>query len=214
MAEHMHRIAALMPILILVVGLAGCGAPKPINYYSLQIPAAPSTSKPTYSIDVAVGRITGPSLLQASPIVYKTGTNQIGTYKYHRWQDPPVELVQAKLISLLRSSGGYQSVTSTTTTGADYVIRGRLHEFSEVDGEGIGALITMEFELYERRSAKVLWSHFYTQLEPAQGKAVSGVAQAIDRNLDRGLREVMTELGQYFAANPSKTALLGGSARE
>src|SRR4026207_896071 len=120
MAEHMHRIAALMPILILVVGLAGCGAPKPINYYPLQIPAAPSTSKPTYSIDVAVGRITGPSLLQASPIVYKTGTNQIGTYKYHRWQDPPVELVQAKLISLLRSSGGYQSVTSTTTTGADY----------------------------------------------------------------------------------------------
>jgi ABC-type uncharacterized transport system auxiliary subunit len=201
----MHRIAVLIPPAVLAMGLAGCGAPKPINYYGLQTPAAPSSASPTYAIDVAVGRITAPSLLESSPIVYRTGTNQLGTYKYHRWQDPPVDLVQARLVSMLRSSGGYQSVTSSNS-GAEYIIRGRLHEFAEVDGEGISGLVTMEFELCERKTSKVLWSHFYTQLEPAQGKAVSGVAQAIDRNLDRGLREFMTGMGQYFAAHPPKAS--------
>ena len=31
---------------------------------------------------------------------------------------------------------------------------------------------------------------------------VPAVVQALDRNLDRGLKEVVTALGQYFVANP------------
>src|SRR4051812_11259709 len=99
----MTRITVLIPIALVAAGLTGCGAPKPINYYAIHIPAAPTPSASSYPIDVVVGRITASSLLEASPIVYRTGTNQIGTYKYHRWQDPPVELVQTKLVTLLRS---------------------------------------------------------------------------------------------------------------
>jgi ABC-type uncharacterized transport system auxiliary subunit len=200
----MHRITVSIPMALLVVGLAGCGAPKPIKYYSLATPAAPSSIRPTYPVDVVVGRITGPSLLEVAPIVYRTGTNQIGTYQYHRWQDPPVELVRNKLVSLLRGSGAYQSVTSSTVSDTEFVIRGRLHDFAEVDGDTITGLVTIELELYNRRTAKILWSHFYTQTEPVEGKEVSAVAQAIDRNLDRGLREFMAGLVQYFAANPPK----------
>lgn len=200
----MTRIIVPISIALATIGLTGCGAPKPINYYAIQIPAAPTPSVSRYPIDVVVGRITASSLLEASAIVYRTGTNQIGTYKYHRWQDPPVELVQTKLLSLLRSSGGYRSVSSSTTPESEFLIRGRLHDFAEVDGESIGGLVTMEFELYDRKAAKILWSHFYTRLEPVQGKRVSEVAQAIDRNLDGGLREVMAGLGSYFAANPPR----------
>jgi ABC-type uncharacterized transport system auxiliary subunit len=39
-------------------------------------------------------------------------------------------------------------------------------------------------------------------MEPAQGKEVSQVVQALDRNLDRGLKEIVAGLSQYFAANP------------
>ena len=198
----MTRMMVLIPIALAAAGLSGCGAPKPIIYYAIQIPAAPTPNASNYPIDVVIARITASSLLEASPIVYRTGTNQIGTYKYHRWQDPPVELVQTKLLSLLRSSGGYRSVSTSTTPESEFLIRGRLHDFAEVDGESISGLVTMEFELYDRKTARVLWSHFYTQLEPVQGKRVSEVTQAIDRNLDRGLREVMAGLGQYFAANP------------
>ena len=199
---------------LLSLGLAGCGAPKPIKYYAIQIPAAPNSHNPSVAVDLRVSRITGPSLLESSPIVYRTGTNQIGTYKYHRWQDPPVDLVQAKLTAMLRNSGTYQSVSDSGTSDADFVIRGRLHDFTEVDADTISGLVTMEFELYNRRTAKILWSHFYTQSEPVQGKDVSGVAQAIDRNLDHGLKEVMAGLEQYFAANPpTKSDLASGTLR-
>ena len=211
----MHQMVnKLIPLGLLTLGLAGCGSPKPIKYYAIQIPAAPNSNIPAHAIDVRVGRISGPTLLASSPIVYRTGANQIGTYKYHRWQDPPVDLVQVKLTSLLRNSGAYQSVTDSGTSDAEFVIRGRLHDFTEVDAETISGLVTMEFELYNRKTAKILWSHFYSQSEPVQGKDVSNVAQALDHNLDRGLKEVMAGLGQYFAANPPKKSdVVSGSLR-
>jgi ABC-type uncharacterized transport system auxiliary subunit len=106
---------------------------------------------------------------------------------------------------MLRNSGGYQSVgVSGGGSDAEFAIRGKLHEFAEVDSDSISSLVTMEFELYNRKTARVLWSHFYSQVEPVQGKEVSGVVQALDRNLDRGLQEVVIGLGQYFAAHPPK----------
>jgi len=199
----MHRSIRFVPAALLAVGLAGCGSPKPIQYYAVQIPAAPTPAAHTYPVDVLVGRISGPTVLESAPIVYRTGATALGTYQYHRWVDPPVDMVKAKLLRLLRSSGEYRSVGDVESpTGGDLVVRGRLYEFNEVDGESISALVTMEFELYNRKTAKILWSHFYSQTEPAQGKEVTEVVQALDRNLDRGLKEVIAGLGQYFAANP------------
>jgi len=186
----------------------GCGSPRPIKYYSVQIPASPAPSNPSYPIDILVGRIAGPDILEASSIVYKTGTNEMGTYQYHRWTQAPVEMVQEKLICFLRKSGDYQSVSGVTgTTGVGLMVRGRLYEFTEVDGDSINGLVTMEFDLYDRKAAKVLWSHFYSQTEPVHGKTVPMVVQAIDRNLDRGLKEVATGLGKYFADHPQARTL-------
>ena len=186
-----------------ITGLLGCGTPRPIMYYQVQIPATPTPSGYTYPLDILVGRITGSDLLEATPIVYRTKGNQIGTYQYHRWSDTPVQMVQEKLVRLLRTTGEYQSVGETgRTAGGDMVVRGRLYEFTEVDADRISALVSMEIELFNRRTAKILWSHFYTASEPVEGKEVPAVAQALDRNLDRGLREVVTGLSQYFSANP------------
>ena len=198
----MHQ-AMLILIAPAILGLSGCGAPRPIAYYGLQIPAAPSPSTYTWPIEVVVGRISGTDLLEASPIVYKTGRNQIGTYQYHRWTEAPVDMVQEKLIRLLRTTGDYQSISGLgSASGGELVVRGRLYDFAEVDGESITGVVSMEFELYNRRTAKIVWSHFYSQTEPVEAKQVPAVVQALDRNLDRGLKEVVAGLGRYFAANP------------
>jgi ABC-type uncharacterized transport system auxiliary subunit len=204
----MYRVILIALISLAVWGLAGCGSPKPIKYYAVQIPAVPAPSAHTYPVDLVVARLSGPDLLEASPIVYKTGTNQIGTYTYHRWTEPPTDMVQQKLIRLLRNSGEFQSVTGAESgNGAGrapggLVLRGRLHDFAEVDGAAISGLVTMEFELYNRTSNKIVWMHFYSQTEPVQTKAVPAVVEALDRNLDRGLNEIVAELRKYFAANP------------
>lgn len=185
-----------------VFGLGACGSPRPIMYYGLQIPPTPTPTAHTYPIDIVVGRVAGTDLLESSPIVYKTSRNQTGTYTYHRWTEAPVQLVQAKLIRMLRTSGEYQSVTGLGG-GGDLVVRGRLYDFAEVDGEGIAGLVSMEFELFNRKTGEALWSHFYSQTEPVESKKVPAVVQALDHNVDRGLKEVVAGLGQYFAAHPS-----------
>ncbi|HTS26169.1 MAG TPA: ABC-type transport auxiliary lipoprotein family protein [Bryobacteraceae bacterium] len=204
----MHRAFLTISISMIGWGLAGCGSPKPVKYYTLQIPAAPASSVHNSAIDLVVSRVSGSDLLEASPIVYKMGTHEIGTYSYHHWTGAPTEMVQEKLIRLLRRSGEFRSVvgseskTGGTAKGDGLVLRGRLYEFSEVDGDSVQGLVTMEFELYNQSSSKVVWTHFYSQSEPVTTKAVTAVVQAIDHNLDRGLNEVVDELNKYLTANP------------
>lgn len=204
--DLISQISRFFPLAPVILGLCGCASPRPINYYDLQIPAAPTPAGHTYPVGVVVGRIQGSDLLEASPIVYKTRRNQMGTYAYHRWSDAPVQLLQEKLVRMLRTSGEYQSVTrSGDPSSGDLLIRGRLYDFTEVDGDSVSGLVSMEIELFNRKTAKILWTHFYTGTEPVPGKKVQvpEVAQALDRNLDRGLTEVVTGLSRYFASQQS-----------
>lgn len=204
----MHRASLILSISLAFLGLAGCGSPKPIKYYTVQIPTAPSPSNHNYTVDLVVARITGSELLTATPIIYRTGTHEVGTYAYHRWTGAPTEMVQDKLIRLLRKSEEFRTVTgSESTTGAGsktdaLVLRGKLYDFSEIDGAEMQGQVTMEFELYSRAASRVVWTHFYSQPEPVKSKAVAAVVEALDHNLDRGLNEVAAELSKYLAANP------------
>jgi ABC-type uncharacterized transport system auxiliary subunit len=199
----MHRMARLVFISALSLSLNGCAKSKPIHYYTVGLPVAPTLSTSAHPLALLVGTIGGAYIYRDTPIVYRIGTNEIGAYQYSRWAEPPVELVKDKLIRILSASGDYQSVTSLgSNSNGQFVIRGRLYEFAEVDGANITGLVSMEFELYDRKSGKTLWSHFYSRSEPVQSKDISAVVTALDTNLDRGLKEVAAGLSQYFSANP------------
>jgi ABC-type uncharacterized transport system auxiliary subunit len=190
-------------ISLVALGLSGCGSSKRINYYTVQMPVAPTRSAGVFPVSLLVGNIAGPSIYRDSPIAYRVGTNEIGVYQYSRWVDPPLDMVKVKLLRILNESGDYQSVAGLASgTGGQYIVRGRLYNFDEVDGASINGQVSMEFELYERKSGKVVWRHFYSQSEPAQGKDIAAVVTALDTNLDRGLKEVVAGLNQYFSTNP------------
>jgi ABC-type uncharacterized transport system auxiliary subunit len=158
-------------------------------------------------VSLLVASIAGPAIFQDTPIAYRVGANEIGTYQYSRWAEPPVDLLKGELIRVLRATGDYQSVASLgSTSGGQFVIRGRLFDFEEVDTGTISGLVSMEFELYDRKSGKVVWSHSYSHSEPVQGKEISAVVTALDLNLERGLKEVAAGLNQYFSANLASTS--------
>ena len=182
--------------------LSGCGSTRPIRYYTMESPTAPALSTGTNAMSLVVASVSGPEILRRSPIAYRVGANEIGTYQYSQWEEPPVEMIQKSLIRLLRESGNYQSVESLSgASDGQFVVRGRLNDFEEVDGPAITAFVSMEFELYDRKSGKVVWAHSYSQSEPAMGKEISAIVTALNVNLDRGLKEVAAGINQYFSTN-------------
>jgi len=207
----MNRTVRSILLSLFALTLSGCGSTKPIRYYTIQSPTAPALSTGKGTVSLVVASIGGPEILRGSPIAYRVGANEIGTYQYSQWEEPPTEMIQNSLIRLLRESGNYQSVESLSG-GSDgqFVVRGRLNDFEEVDGPAITGLVSMEFELYDRKSGKVVWTHSYTQSEPASGKDISAIVSALDVNLDRGLKEVAAGIDQYFSTN---SALATGGVR-
>jgi len=199
----MHRTIRLTLTSLLALSVCGCGSSKPIQYYTVQLPGAPTLTSGTRPVSLVVGRINGAEMFQDTPIAYRSGANEIGTYQYSRWAEAPVVLVKANLIRTLRASGEYQSVNELgSTSDGQFVVRGRLYNFEEVDGASITGLVSMEFDLYDRKTGKIVWTHYYSQSEPVQSKEMTAVVAALDANLDRGLREVTAGINQYFAANP------------
>jgi ABC-type uncharacterized transport system auxiliary subunit len=191
-------------LLLAVAGLGACGSGRPIRYYTVTIPPAPQPSTSVYPITVLIGRIGGPGILQDEPLAYRSGPNEIGTYDYHHWVEPPVRMVKVILIRQLRASGKYRSVAELgSLVQGEFVLQGRLYDFEEVDAGSTAALVTMEFELFDRKAAKTVWTHFYSHSEPVQGKEISDVVSALDRNLMRGLTEMVSGMDVYFSANIS-----------
>ncbi len=200
----MNRATGPILVSLLALILSGCGKTKPIRYYAIQSSTAPAVSSGTPTVSLLVADISTPEIFRDSPIAYRIGTNEVGTYQYSRWIEPPVEMVHGNLIHILRASGTYQSVDSLgSASGGQFVVRGHLYDFEEVDSAtGITGLVSMDFQLYDRKSGKVVWSHVYSQSEPVQGKEISAIVTALDVNLERGLKEVAAGLEQYFSANP------------
>jgi ABC-type uncharacterized transport system auxiliary subunit len=196
----MNRATRSVLLSLFALTLGGCGSTKPIQYYTIQPPTAPALSTGTSKVSLLVASISGPEILRRSPIAYRVGGNEIGTYEYSQWEEPPIEMIQTSLIRLLRESGNYQSVANLSGAPAgEFVVRGRLDDFEEVDGPSISGFVSMEFELYDRKSGKVVWTHSYSQSEPVQGKEISAVVTALDVDLTRGLKEVAAGLNQYFS---------------
>ncbi len=194
--------------LVLMVGLlTGCGAARPVKYYQLTVPADAGDIEKAEAVPVRLllsGLVTS-HLYREDRIVYGNGPEQLGTYEYQRWAEPPAEMIQEVLLRELRATGHYRAVhvRRSNVTG-DFAIRGRLYDFKEVEGGAMSARVTMELEMRDLKTGATVWNHYYTHDEPASGKDVPAIVAALDTNVQRGVKEVVESLDQYFASHPVK----------
>lgn len=190
---------------VLLAGFcSGCGAARPYNYYVLDVPApAPAAQSNPYPLKIVVGRVSAPELYRDSRIVYGSGDVQLGTYEFHRWAELPPEMLQRTLISSLRATGQYRSVSAIgSTTRGDYILRSQLFSLYGVDKPNLVARFSMEVDLFDTRSGETVWSDRYSHDEPVAGKTVANVVEAMDRDVQAGMTQFTANLGQYFAAHP------------
>jgi ABC-type uncharacterized transport system auxiliary subunit len=208
-AVRMHCIYSVIAFCALLC--AGCGASRPVQYYVLD-PGSNSASNltntaPRFPIRLLVSRISSAHLYRDDRLVYGSGPVQLGTYEYHRWAEPPVDMVQDTLIASLRSTGDYRSVSAIgSNLRGEYLVRGHLLALDEVDKPEIAARFSMQLELFDLRTGATVWTSSYSHDEPVNGKTVPDVVEALDRNVHAGLQQLSANLGQYFASHPPQSS--------
>jgi len=186
--------------------LAGCGAAPRSRYYQLTVPNGVAEARSSdASVKLLIGNMSASHLYREDGIVYSRGSQELGTYQYQRWVEAPTEMIEQVLVRELRATGRYLAVQpQRSNTNGDFIIRGRLHDFKEVDGSSILAKVTFELEMRDLKTGATVWTHYYTHEEPVGGKDVPAVVAALDKNVQQGVKEVAASLDQYFASHPAK----------
>jgi ABC-type uncharacterized transport system auxiliary subunit len=202
-----NRIWVAVSLAALCAGLlTGCGAAPRSKYYQLSVPSGvPTVQASDTQVKLLVGSLSASHLYREDGIVYSRGSEEMGTYQYQRWAEPPTEMIEAVLLRELRSSGRYLAVQPhrSNATG-DFLIRGQLYDFKEVDGSSIVAKVTFDLEMRDLKTGATVWTHHYMHDEPVSKKDVPAVVAALDQNVQRGVKEAAASLDQYFASHPVK----------
>jgi ABC-type uncharacterized transport system auxiliary subunit len=180
-----RSVSAIACAILSLVSIA-CVGGRPIHYYAIDHPAMTEAAAKPGGLVLLVGRITTPEALQDNRIHFRAVGNEVGAYEYHRWRERPGLIVQDFLLQTLRASGKYRQVQepSSSATG-DYLIRGKLYEFSEIDDERIQTRVSLHLELLERKSGRLVWDRQYNHDEPVNGKNMKEVVLSMEHNLQR-----------------------------
>jgi len=187
--------------------IAGCGAARPNKYYQLTVPGdSPSAQQGAATgVSLVIGPMVATHLYKEDRIVYSSGGEELGTYEYQRWAEPPSEMISEVVLRQLRASGHYKSVYSQRSDiHGDYLLRGRLYDFKEVSTGTTVARVTGEWELKDLKTGAVVLTHYFTHDEPVTSKDVPAVVAALDRNVQRGVQELETELDKFLSSNATK----------
>jgi len=200
----------IFPAVILCLGiLNGCGAARPSKFYQLTVPSekASGADPVPYPVTVVLGPITTAHLYRDDYIVYTGSGEVMGTYEYRRWAEPPTEMINDVLLRELQRAGRYERIYSLgSDVHGDYVLRGRLYDFREIDGNSLSARVAFDFELRDSKTGSTVWKHSYSHDEPVNRKDVSAVVAAMNRNVQNGLSEILSGLDRYFSTHASVAA--------
>jgi cholesterol transport system auxiliary component len=207
------QIALALAGFVVLAGMlvaAGCGAYRPVSYYTLDSspipePAPTVRNGPRLPWTIVVGRITAPPLFLDTPIVYRTSDVELGTYQYHRWAEVPTEMLETMLTRALRDTGRFRSV-GRLSSGArgDYVLRGHLYALEEVDSPSLGARFSLELDLFDPKTRTVVWTQSYDRDEPVSGKSVAPIVEALHREVVAGIGHLTANLESYLSTIASR----------
>jgi ABC-type uncharacterized transport system auxiliary subunit len=194
--------------MLLAASVAGCGGSRPVKYYVLDAGPAPAISAaPQVPVTLLVSRVTAAHLYRDDRLVYGSNDVQLGTYEYERWAEPPAGMMEDLVIKTLRASGNYRSVSRIASNlRGDYIVRGQLFALDEVNSNGLAARFSFQMELYDPKAGAVVWSSSYMHDEPVNGKTVSNVVEAMDRNVKAGLTQLTGQLNQFLASRPQSAS--------
>jgi ABC-type uncharacterized transport system auxiliary subunit len=192
---------------LFLVGIAaGCATARAPRYYFLSAPAVtPQVGVSPFPVTILVGRLSAPHVLRDDRVVYGLTDVEMGVDEYHRWTEPPTEMLEQLLVEHLRRSRQYKSVQRVSSSArGDYILRGHLTSLNEMDdASGLKARFSIQLELFDQKTGTVIWTETYSHDEPVGKKSVSAVVESLQKNVNAGFAQLTGSMAQYFASRPA-----------
>lgn len=166
------------------------------RYFTVAMPAPAPTSDPKTSFVLDVPRFQAAEALRDDRILYFQSATELNYYEYHRWSAAPATLMSELVANRLRGTGAFSDVRLfPRTRPGDYVLRGRLTDFEELDDEPAGHVrVGLALELVRSRDHKTVWSDTRRLTGEIQGKGVEGVVDALNSSASRLLDQILPGL--------------------
>ncbi|HVO56934.1 MAG TPA: ABC-type transport auxiliary lipoprotein family protein [Dongiaceae bacterium] len=196
--------------LLAALAAFGCTKARAPRYYFLT--AAPATAQPgvtQFPVSILVGRLSAPRILRDDRVVYGMGGVELGVDEYHRWTEPPTEMLEQLLVERLRRSGQYHSVQRISSSArGDFILRGHLSGFNEIDDASgsVKARFVIDLELFDVKKGTVVWTDGYSEESPVEKKSITSVVEALQKSVTTGIEKLSGDLAQYFASQPQQPA--------
>lgn len=195
------RIALLAVLLVLAGCAAGPGIPDTV-YYRLPTRAAPEAAARTEPLllrPVIVETLLADGLHSDQAIIYSLDPDgaRLKAYHYQLWVDPPVRMLQRRLIGALRDAKLSEVVTDRIPNEVDALrIEGRLERFERIrvtENEWkVVAMLSLRADLRDGKPPLLLRE--YTQDNPAAGPSVRDSVNALGEAMDRIYAEFLRDL--------------------
>ena len=79
-------------------------------------------------------------------------------------------------------------------------MRGKFYEFDEVDRETIQTSISLQVDLEDVKTKRIVWDDLVQRDEPVGSKNVKDVVASLDRNLRAVVKETASEIDKFLTA--------------
>jgi ABC-type uncharacterized transport system auxiliary subunit len=196
-------------IMLLLAALAGCGAVRYPKYYTLNVPPPPDpVAEESPRTSVAVREFQSPVYLRQGPIVYRTTSEEIGFYEYHRWATDPRVLVTSAVIDHLRASGQFSAVsTYNGHPESDYIVSGRLEKLEELDYQsGVKVEVAMSVQITRVATGATVWSNAVSEVGTVSQRSVPGVVSQMNRTMELAINKLLSTIPTPLAGDKQVAA--------
>ena len=198
--DYLRLPSAAASVLALIL-LSGCAGVRYPRSYLLNFPPMSPDATPSEAFGaVGVREFRCPEYLCQGRIVFRTNSEEVGFYEYHRWAVNPRQSITQFMTDSLRTQSLFKHVDAYERgIETPYVLTGRIERLDELDrGRVVLAECVISAELVEVRTGSVLWSDSASETLPLESQDMAGVVNGITAatrvTVDRLVRSMVKKL--------------------
>jgi ABC-type uncharacterized transport system auxiliary subunit len=175
------------------------------------MPAPAQTGNPRTNFVLGVEQFRATAVLQDDRIVYYQSPTQLNFYQQHRWDTDPATLLSELTARQLQQTDVFAQVrVGPVREPTDYVLKGRVLSFAEVDYQGaVKARVGLQLTLLRSRDRKVAWSAQRQVENAVQEQGVAAVVNALNaatkQILDEMIPGIVAQVESDYRASNDKT---------